>query len=131
MEEHGEHPILRTFQEPVESIQLRIIRQTDIGTVVVGICYRGPDQEEDEDFLKQLEEASRSEVLVYMQDFRHPHICSKDNTTQHEQSRTFLKCIENYFLAQVIKKPTMKTGPYTYKQGKTVCGLESCEQPLL
>lgn len=50
-------------QEPAESLWIRFSAQTNIGAVVVSICYRSPDQDEiDEAFFKQSEEASRSQT---------------------------------------------------------------------
>ena len=40
-------------QERVKSLRINISEQINMGTVVVGICYR-PDQEIDEAFFKQL-----------------------------------------------------------------------------
>jgi len=47
-----------------------------MGDVIVGVCYRAPDQEEevDEAFYRQLKVASQSEALVQMGDFNHPDI---------------------------------------------------------
>ena len=47
------------------------------GHLVVGVCYRTPDEEEavDEAFLHQLQKVSRSQALVLMGDFNHPDIC--------------------------------------------------------
>lgn len=84
------------------------------------ICHRGPCCEEDEVILKQLEKASHPQALIYVQTFNHPDICWKDNTA---------KCIENHFLAQVIKETTIKSRSHTL--GKTICGCESWEQPQL
>lgn len=43
--------------EPLKSgFQLQVGRQTDVGDIAVGVCYRLPDQEaEDEAFFRQLE----------------------------------------------------------------------------
>ena len=37
--------------------------------------------------------------------FNHPDTCWKDNTTGLKQCRRFLVCIDDNFLAQVIKEP--------------------------
>ncbi|GAB0207491.1 hypothetical protein GRJ2_003214800 [Grus japonensis] len=97
-------------QEPAESSWVKISRQTNMGAVVLGICYRLPDQEEvvDEAFFKQLEEASHLQALALMGNFNHPDIYWKDNTAGLEQSRRFLKCTDDNFLTQVIEGPTRK-----------------------
>lgn len=48
--------------EPAESLNVRISGQTNMDDVVMGVCYRPADQEEEIDvtFLRQLEEDSYS-----------------------------------------------------------------------
>ncbi|CAM2109003.1 unnamed protein product [Caretta caretta] len=76
--------------------------------VVVGVCYRPPDQgdEVDEAFFRQLAEATRSHALVLMGDFNFPDICWESNTAVHRQSRKFLESVGDNFLAQVLEEPT-------------------------
>ena len=52
--------------EPTESLWVRIKEQNNIGDIVVGVCYRPPDQEEqvDEAFYRELEVASHSQAVV-------------------------------------------------------------------
>ena len=75
--------------------------------IIVGVCYRPPDQEEraDEALYRQIGAASRSQALVLMGDFSHPDICWRDNTAGHKQSRRFLECIDDNFLLQVMEEP--------------------------
>ena len=72
----------------------------------MGVYYRPPDQEEevDEAFHKQLEAASRSQVLVLMGDFSYPDICWISNVARHAWSRWFLQCVEDNFLMQVVEE---------------------------
>ena len=56
--------------EPVKSRQVRISWQTSVGGTVVAVCYRVPDQEEDEAF-RQLEKNSCSQAQVLMGNFNH------------------------------------------------------------
>ncbi|CAM4394956.1 unnamed protein product [Caretta caretta] len=76
--------------------------------VVVGVCYRPPDQgdEVDEAFFRQLTEASGSHALILMGDFNFPDICWESNTAVHRQSRKFLESVGDNFLAQVLEEPT-------------------------
>ncbi|XP_074986240.1 uncharacterized protein LOC142072657 [Caretta caretta] len=76
--------------------------------VVVGVCYRPPDQgdEVDEAFFRQLTEATRSHALILMGDFNFPDICWESNTAVHRQSRKFLESVGDNFLAQVLEEPT-------------------------
>ncbi|CAM4664489.1 unnamed protein product [Lepidochelys kempii] len=76
--------------------------------VVVGVCYRPPDQgdEVDEAFFWQLAEATRSHALVLMGDFNLPDICWENNTVVHRQSRKFLESTGDNFLVQVLEEPT-------------------------
>ena len=65
--------------------------------LVVGVCYRLPDQEEpvDEAFLLQLQEVSHLQVLVLMGDFNHPDICWDSGMAGGKQSRRFLESVED------------------------------------
>lgn len=78
---------------------------------VVGVCYRLCDEEEEtnEAFLRQLEEASSLQALVFKEYFNHCNICWRGNTTEYEQSRMFLECICDNFLTKMINEP-MKEG---------------------
>ena len=60
---------------------------------MVGVYYKLPDQGEpiDEAFLLQLQEASRSQALVLLGDFKHPNICWKNSTAGCKQSRRLLE----------------------------------------
>jgi len=63
--------------DSAESLWVRISKQTNTGDIVMGICYKMPDQEEeiDKSFFRKLEEASCSQALVLIGDFNHPSIC--------------------------------------------------------
>jgi len=54
---------------------------------------------------RQIGEASCSKALVLMGNFNHPDICWRDNTAGHRQARSFLECIADNFLLQVIEEP--------------------------
>ncbi|GAB0177135.1 hypothetical protein GRJ2_000178700 [Grus japonensis] len=71
--------------------------------VVVDVCYRLPDQEEDT-FSRQLEKASHSQAVVLMGDLNYLDICWRDNTAGHKQDRMFLECIGDNFLVHMIKE---------------------------
>jgi len=62
----------------------------------------------DEALYKQIEAASCSQALVLMGDFRHHHVCWKDNTAGRKQSRRFLDCVVDNFLLQVIEESTRR-----------------------
>ena len=87
-------------EEPTESLWVSIKGRAGTGDIIVGVCYRPPDQDTqaDEALYRQLEAASRSQALVLMGDFNHPNICWRDNTAGHKQSRRFLQCTDDNFL---------------------------------
>ena len=90
-----------------ESLWERIKGQAIMADIVLGVCYRPPDQEEDIDeaSFRQLQVTSQSQALVLMGDFNHPDVCWEDHTARHKQSRRFLKCIGHNFLTEVVEKP--------------------------
>ncbi|CAM5130495.1 unnamed protein product, partial [Natator depressus] len=94
--------------EKHESLWIKFRSVSNKGDVVVGVCYRPPDQgdEVDEAFFWQLTEVTRSHALVLMGDFNHPDICWESNTVVHRQSRKFLENVGDNFLVQVLEEPT-------------------------
>ncbi|CAM5085999.1 unnamed protein product [Natator depressus] len=96
-----------TVEKP-ECLWIKFRSVCNKSDVVVGVCYRPPDQgdEVDEAFFRQLTEATRSHALILMGDFNFPDICWESNTAVHRQSRKFLESVEDNFLAQVLGEPT-------------------------
>ncbi|GAB0208028.1 hypothetical protein GRJ2_003268500 [Grus japonensis] len=97
-------------EEPTESLWVRIKGRAGAGDIIVGVCYRPPDQEDrvDEALYRQIGAASHSQALVLMGDFNHPDICWRGNTAEHKQSRKFLECVDDNFLLQVTEEPTRR-----------------------
>ena len=67
---------LMTGEKKVESLRVKIRGRADKADILVGICYRPPNQDEetDEVFYKQLAEVLRSRALVLKGDFKFPDI---------------------------------------------------------
>uniref|UniRef100_K7F0X2 Endonuclease/exonuclease/phosphatase domain-containing protein n=1 Tax=Pelodiscus sinensis TaxID=13735 RepID=K7F0X2_PELSI len=95
-------------EKPIESLWVKFKGANNSSDVLVGVCYRPPNQvdEVDEAFFGQLREASRSQALVLVGDFNHPDICWETNTAVHSQSRKFLENVGDNFLTQVQKDLT-------------------------
>ncbi|GAB0205343.1 hypothetical protein GRJ2_002999900 [Grus japonensis] len=94
-------------EEPHDNLWVRIKGRAGSGYIIVEVCYRPPDQEDqaDEASYTQIGVASHSQALVLMGDFSHPDICWKDNTVRYKQSKRFLECVDYNFLLQVIEEP--------------------------
>ncbi|PKU44641.1 dtw domain-containing protein 2 [Limosa lapponica baueri] len=45
-----------------------------------------------------------------MEGFNHPDICWRDNTARHKKPSTFLECVNNNFLLQMVEKPMRRGG---------------------
>ena len=92
----------------VECLWVRIRGKDCRGNILVGVCYRPPNQDEelDEAFYEQLAEVTRSPALDLMGDFNFPDMGWKYNTAQRKQSRRFLDCVEDSFLVQLVGEPT-------------------------
>lgn len=58
---------LGTGEELTESLWVRLRRQEGLGDSIMGVCYRPPNQEdqEDEALFRQIGAASHSQVLVW------------------------------------------------------------------
>ena len=85
--------------EPSESLLARIRGQTKAGNTGMKTCYRsrGQEKEANEAFLRQLEEASHLQALVFMKNLNHHGIHWKGNMTGHKQFKRFLEYLENKF----------------------------------
>ncbi|KAK4820905.1 hypothetical protein QYF61_008137 [Mycteria americana] len=105
------------------SLWVRIRGKANKADIVVGVCYRPPNQDEETDelFYKQLGEASRSLALVLVGDFNLPDVCWKYNTAERKQSRRFLERVADNFLTQLVSEPTREGAPldllFTNREG--------------
>ena len=107
----------------VESLWVKTRGRSDKSDILVGVCYRwlNQDEEIDEVFYKHLAEAARSPALVLMGNFNFPDIRRKYNLVQKKQSRRFLECMEDNFLMQLVREPTRGSAPldllFTNREG--------------
>ncbi|KAK4817118.1 hypothetical protein QYF61_027981 [Mycteria americana] len=92
----------------VECLWVRIRGKANKADIVVGVCYRPPNQDEETDelFYKQLGEASRSLALVLVGDFNLLDVCWKYNTAERKQCSRFLERVADNFLTQLVSEPT-------------------------
>ncbi|GAB0209002.1 hypothetical protein GRJ2_003365900 [Grus japonensis] len=97
----------------VECLWVRISGKANKADIMVGVCYRPLNQDEEADkiFYKQLGEVSQSLALVLVGDFNLPDACWKYNTVERKQSRRFLECVEDNFLTQLVSEPTREGAP--------------------
>ncbi|RMC06974.1 hypothetical protein DUI87_16426 [Hirundo rustica rustica] len=99
---------IETKEDGAECLWVRIKGKTDKADILLGVCYRPPNKEEEVDnlFYKQLGNVSRSSALVLVGDFNLPDICWELNTAEKRQSRKSLECMEDNFLSQLVGEPT-------------------------
>ncbi|KAM9591475.1 uncharacterized protein ACIBXB_006271 [Morphnus guianensis] len=99
---------LHDSDDKVECLWVRMRGKANKTDIVLGVCYRPPDQveETDESFYKRLAVVSESCALVLVGDFNFPDICWKYNTAVSKQSRRFLEYVEDNFLTQLVGEPT-------------------------
>ena len=105
--------LLKTFDveelgvenEEVRCLWIRIGGKACRGDILVGVCYRPPNQDEemDEAFYEQLAEIVRLPALVLTGDFNFPDVCWTYNTAQRKQSMRFLECVEDSFFMQLVR----------------------------
>ena len=97
----------------VESLWVRIGGKANKASILVGVCYRLPNQNEemDEEFYRHLANVVKSSALVLMGDFNLPDVFWKCNTSQSKQSRRFLESMEDSFLMQLVSEPARGGAP--------------------
>ncbi|KAJ7398094.1 mitochondrial fission process protein 1 [Pitangus sulphuratus] len=88
---------LEVSDNMVECLWVRIRGKANKADILMGVCYRPSDQDEEVDdlFYKQLVDVSRFPALVLMGDFKLPDVCWELNTVEKRQSRRFLECMED------------------------------------
>jgi len=98
--------------DKVECLWVKMRGKANKADILLGVCYRPPNQDEevDEVFHKRLAEFSQSLALVLMGDFNLPDICWKYNTAERKQSRRFLEYVEDNFLTQLVSEPARGGG---------------------
>lgn len=57
-------------------------------------------------FCKHLKKVSQSLTLVLVGDFNFQDVCWKYGTAERKQSRSFLECVEDNLLTQLMREPT-------------------------
>jgi len=94
-------------EELTESLRFRVKGKAGEGDIVVGFCYRLPDQEDrvDEALYKQIGAASHPQNMVLVGDFDHPNICWRDNTAGHQRLKKFLERVDGNLLFQIVQEP--------------------------
>ena len=101
---------LNNCEDKVECLWVKMRGKANKTDILLGICYRPPDQDEeaDEVFYKRLAEVLQSLALALVgaRTFNLPDICWKYNTAERKQSRRFLECVEENFLTQLVSEPT-------------------------
>lgn len=98
---------LRMDKMSTKSLWVKIKGRAGTVDVIVGFCYKPPNQEcgVDEVLYRQIIATSNLRTLALIGDFNHGDIRWRDNTAGHEQSLRFLECVNDNFVIQVIEEP--------------------------
>jgi len=94
--------------DKVECLWVKMRGKANKADILLGVCYRPPNQDEeaDEVFYQRLAEVSQLVALVVVGDANLQDICWKYNAGKRKQSRRFLECVEDNFLKQLVSVPT-------------------------
>jgi len=99
---------LNACDDKVACLWVKMKGKANKADILLGVCYRPPNQDEETDavFYKRLAEVSQLLALVLTWEFNLPDICWKYNTAEKKQSRRFLECVEDNFLTHPVSEPT-------------------------
>jgi len=99
---------LDACDDKVERLCVKMRGKANKADILLGVCYRplNQDEEGDEAFYKRLAEVSQLLALVLLGDFNLPDTCWKYNTAERKQSRRFLEYVEDNFLTQLVSEPS-------------------------
>jgi len=95
--------------DKVECLWAKMRGKANKADILLGVCYRPPNQDEEagEVFYKRLAEVSQSVTILVGDFFNLLDICWKYNTAERKQSWRFLECVEDdNFLTQLVSEPT-------------------------
>ncbi|KAJ7423638.1 mitochondrial fission process protein 1 [Pitangus sulphuratus] len=97
----------------VECLWIKIRGKANKVDILVGVCYRPPNQDDEDDelFYKQLADVSKLPALVHVGYFKLPDVCWELHTVEKRQFRRFLECMEDNFLLQLVNEPTRDGTP--------------------
>ncbi|OPJ83524.1 hypothetical protein AV530_006400 [Patagioenas fasciata monilis] len=100
-------------EDRVECLWVRTRGKANEADILLGVCHRAPNQDDeaDEIFCRQLGEVSQSLALVLMGNFNLPDVRWKYNTTEMKHSRRHLKHMEDKFLTQLVNEPIREGTP--------------------
>ncbi|KAK4828019.1 hypothetical protein QYF61_022796 [Mycteria americana] len=95
---------LGNYDNKIKCLWVRMRGKANKADIILGVCYRPPNQDEeaDEAFYEQLAGVSQSLALVLVGNFNLPDICWKYNAAERKQSRRLLECVEENFLTQLV-----------------------------
>jgi len=81
--------------DKVECLWVKMRGKANKADILLGVCYRPPNQDEEADkvFYKRPAGVSQSLALVVAGDFILPDICWKYNRAKRKESRRFLQCV--------------------------------------
>lgn len=94
--------------DKVECLWVKIRGKVNRADIVMGVCYRPPNQDKQpaETPYKLVAEVSQSTALVFMGNFNLLDVCWKYNTAERKQR--FLECVKDNFLTQRVNEPTRR-----------------------
>ncbi|KAJ7425385.1 hypothetical protein WISP_23650 [Willisornis vidua] len=110
--------------DKVDSLWVRIRGKANKADILVGVCCRLSNQDEEGEklFYKQLVDVSKSSALILVGDFIMLDICWEFNRIEERQSRKFLECMEDNFLLQLINEPTRGGSPLDLQNREGLVG---------
>jgi len=99
---------LNDCADKIKCLWVKMKGKANKADILLGVCYRPPNQDEevDEVFYKHLAEVSQSLALVLVGDFNLPDICWKYNTAERKQSGIFMECVEDSLPTPLVSEPT-------------------------
>jgi len=91
---------LNDCDDKAEYLWVKMRGKANKADILLGVCYRPPnqDKEVDEVCYKRLAEVSQSLALVLVGDVNLPYVFWKYNTAERKQSRRFLECVQDNIL---------------------------------
>ncbi|KAK4828011.1 LOW QUALITY PROTEIN: hypothetical protein QYF61_022788 [Mycteria americana] len=102
------HQELHDGDDRVACLWVRIRGKANKADIMVEVCYKPPNQDEEADelFYKHLGEVLQLLALVLVEDFNLTDVCWQYNRAERKQPRWFLECVADNLLTQLVSEPT-------------------------